>query len=67
MCSSDLEKVLAAHRAGIKKILLPMENKSDLEEIPEKVKRKIKFVLVDNMNQVLDEVLILEGDKIESD
>lgn len=61
------EKVLAAHRAGIKKILLPMENKSDLEEIPEKVKRKIKFVLVDNMNQVLDEVLILEGDKIESD
>ena len=60
------EKVLAAHRAGIKKILLPMENKSDLEEIPDKVRRKIEFVLVDNMNQVLDEVFMIEGDDSES-
>ena len=61
------EKVLAAHRAGIKKILIPMENKSDLEEIPNKVKRKIKFVLVENMDQVLGEALIIEGDDSESD
>lgn len=60
------EKVLAAHRAGIKKILLPRENKSDLEEIPDKIRRKIEFVLVDNMKQVLDEVLIIEGDESES-
>ncbi|WP_077368577.1 endopeptidase La [Anaerosalibacter sp. Marseille-P3206] len=60
------EKVLAAHRAGIKKILIPIENKSDLEEIPDKVKKKIEFILVDNMLQVLDEALIIEGDNSES-
>jgi len=60
------EKVLAAHRAGIKKILIPIENKSDLEEIPDKVRKKVEFVLVDNMVQVLNEALIIEGDDSES-
>ncbi|HBI26791.1 MAG TPA: hypothetical protein DDY25_03550, partial [Peptococcaceae bacterium] len=49
---------LAAHRVGIKKILMPTENKKDLEEIPSNVKRKLKFVLVDHMDQVLDEALL---------
>lgn len=52
------EKVLAAHRVGIKKILLPSENKKDLEEIPNNVKRKLNFVLVDHMDQVLSEALL---------
>lgn len=52
------EKVLAAHRAGIKTIILPEENKRDLDEIPENVKKKLKFVLVSNMEQVLEEALV---------
>jgi ATP-dependent Lon protease len=47
------EKVLAAHRAGSKVIVLPQENKKDLEEIPVKIKKDLKFVLVENMEEVL--------------
>ena len=47
------EKVLAAHRAGSKVIVLPQENKKDLEEIPAKIKRDLKFELVENMAEVL--------------
>jgi ATP-dependent Lon protease len=52
------EKVLAAHRAGIKKLLIPKDNKKDLEEIPGAVRRKITFVLVENMDEVLHEALL---------
>lgn len=47
------EKVLAAHRAGIKTVILPAENKKDLEDIPQKVKSKLEFVLVEHMDEVL--------------
>ncbi|TYQ16102.1 UNVERIFIED_CONTAM: ATP-dependent Lon protease [Acetivibrio alkalicellulosi] len=47
------EKVLAAHRAGIDTIILPIDNKKDLDEIPENVREKIKFVIVDDMEEVL--------------
>lgn len=52
------EKVLAAHRAGIKKIIIPKENKKDLEDIPANVRRKLDFVLVEHMDQVLNEALL---------
>lgn len=52
------EKVLAAHRAGIKKILLPIENKKDMEEVPDKIKRNIDFVFVKSMDEVLEHALI---------
>ena len=48
------EKVLAARRAGIKKVILPSKNKNDLDEIPENVKKSMKFEFVDVLNQVLD-------------
>ena len=48
------EKVLAAHRAGIKTIALPEENRKDLEEIPANVKEDLKFRFVENMDQVLE-------------
>lgn len=58
------EKVLAAHRAGIDTIILPGENKKDLEEIPSNVKRKMKFVLVNHMDEVLDKALVKKGDDV---
>ncbi|MCG9966985.1 endopeptidase La [Pelotomaculum terephthalicicum JT] len=51
------EKVLAAHRAGIKTLLLPKDNKKDLDDIPKKVKDKINFILVDHMDEVLETAL----------
>ncbi|MGB4504831.1 MAG: endopeptidase La [Syntrophaceticus sp.] len=57
------EKVLAAHRVGIKTVIMPEENKKDLEEIPANVKRKLNFVLVDHMDQVLNEALLPADDK----
>lgn len=54
------EKVLAAHRAGIKTILLPADNKKDISEIPENVRRKLDFVMVEHMDQVLEHALAKE-------
>ncbi|MBM4445343.1 MAG: endopeptidase La [Chloroflexi bacterium] len=51
------EKVLAAHRAGLRKVILPKENERDLEEIPEEIREKLEFIPVDNVDQVLDMVL----------
>ena len=47
------EKLLAAHRAGIKKVLIPYENKKDLSEIPEVIKKNIKILPVKNVDEVL--------------
>ncbi len=52
------EKIIAAHRARLKKIILPKENKKDLEEIPDYVIKGLKFVFVEHMDQVLREALI---------
>ncbi len=56
------EKVLAAHRAGIKKILLPLDNKKDTTEIPANVRRRIEIIFVDHMDQVLKEALERKAD-----
>ena len=47
------EKSLAAHRAGITTMIIPEENEKDLEEIPANIKRKLKFVKVSHMDEVL--------------
>ena len=51
------EKVLAAHRAGIKIIIAPQDNKKDLEDIPKEVKKDLKFVFVKTMDEVLQVAL----------
>jgi len=51
------EKVLAAHRAGVKKVILPRENEKDLEEVPQQIKDELKFIFVDHVDEVLKETL----------
>lgn len=52
------EKVLAAHRAGIETIILPMDNKKDIEEIPENVRQSLNFICASDMNTVLQNALV---------
>ncbi len=52
------EKVLAAHRAGINTILLPNENRKDIEEIPENVRARLKLLPVESMEQVMKAALV---------
>ncbi len=47
------EKLLAAHRAGIKTVILPKQNKKDMEDVPKKVQKEIRFQFVDKMRDVL--------------
>jgi ATP-dependent Lon protease len=47
------QKALAAYRAGIKKVLVPRKNVSDLEEVPAEVKSKVEFIAVDKVRDVL--------------
>ncbi len=59
------EKILAAHRGGVKKVLVPKENEKDLKEIPSKVLKEVEIVLVEHMDEVLPHSLILnEGDTL---
>jgi ATP-dependent Lon protease len=51
------EKVLAAHRSGIKTILLPKLNQLDFEDIPDEVKKSVNFIFVDTIDEVLDVAL----------
>jgi ATP-dependent Lon protease len=48
------EKVLAAQRAGLRRVILPSENEHDLDELPSDTRRELDFVLVDSIDQVLD-------------
>jgi ATP-dependent Lon protease len=47
------EKVLAAHRSGLKTVILPKRNEADLEELPEEVLKDVEFKFVDLVDQVI--------------
>jgi ATP-dependent Lon protease len=47
------EKILAAHRAGMKRVILPLQNQADLEELPESVRAELEFVFVEHLEDVL--------------
>jgi ATP-dependent Lon protease len=53
------EKVLAAHRAGIKKVLIPAENEKDIEEIPASVLKNVELEMVSHVDEVLKKALVL--------
>lgn len=50
--------MIAAHRAGIHKILLPEENKRDMADVPQIVKKDVQFVFVHHMDEVLSQALV---------
>jgi ATP-dependent Lon protease len=51
------EKVLAAQRAGLKRVILPRDNEHDLEELPPETKAELAFTLVDHIEEVLEHAL----------
>jgi ATP-dependent Lon protease len=54
------DKVLAAHRAGMKTVLFPEENRKDLREIPKKIRNVMRLIPVEFVDDVLREALVLE-------
>jgi predicted ATP-dependent protease len=54
------EKALAAHRAGCKTVIIPADNKKDIPDIPDAVRKKLKFVPVETMDEVLKLALAVE-------
>jgi len=51
------QKVLAAHRAGIKRVILPHRNENDLEDVPEELIKGLEFIFVERLDEVLDAAL----------
>lgn len=52
------EKVLASHRAGIRRILLPQQNQKDLVDVPEQVREEMEFVGCDRISEILQQALL---------
>ena len=57
------EKVMAAHRAGIRKVLLPKDNEADISDIPQTVRDEMEFVLIKHVNDALKQVLVKDESK----
>jgi ATP-dependent Lon protease len=51
------EKIIAAHRAGIKRVMLPARNRKDFEDIPEEVRRQLEFVWLERVDQAIASAL----------
>src|SRR5512138_838863 len=51
------EKVLAAHRNGLRTVILPKRNENDLDDVPEEIKKSMKFIFVETVDEVLDAAL----------
>ena len=54
------DKILAAHRAGSKRIILPRDNENDLLEVPDQVRQELEFVPVQHVDEVLNAALHAE-------
>ncbi len=71
------EKVLAAHRSGITRVILPLRNEPDLDDLPEEVREKIEFIFAENVDEVIENALemgealtkgdiLVEGEELEA-
>jgi ATP-dependent Lon protease len=58
------EKVLAARRAGITRVILPQGNKKDMRDLPDEVRNEMAFIFVDRIGQVLEEALPQMAEKV---
>jgi ATP-dependent Lon protease len=59
------EKIIAAHRGGIKKVVIPKENEKDLRDIPQSISKQLNIVLVEHLDEVLTHSLIVaDTDKL---
>lgn len=54
------EKSLAAHRAGLKILIIPKDNEKDIDEIPESVRSELEFFPVEHMDEVLKHALVVK-------
>jgi len=54
------EKILAAHRAGIKRVILPKDNEKDLDDVPQDVRDELEFILVETVEDVIKETIGIE-------
>jgi len=52
------EKVLGAHRAGLRRVLMPSHNEADLDDIPADLRKQMQFVMIESIDQVLREALV---------
>ena len=52
------EKVLGAHRAGLRRVLMPLHNEADLDDIPADLRKQMQFVMIESIDQVLREALV---------
>lgn len=57
------QKVLAAHRAGLKEVILPKRNEGDLDDVPEQVRAEVEFHIAESIDQVLGWALEKSSDK----
>ena len=58
------EKLLAAHRAGVQTVVLPMRNKKDLQDIPKEILNGVELAFVETMDEVLESALVLSSEEI---
>ena len=59
------EKIIAAHRGGIKKVLIPKENEKDLKDVPKSISNQLEIVSVEHMDEVLSHAMVLdEGESL---
>ncbi len=54
------EKSLAAYRGGIRRIIIPLDNQKDIDDVPEEVRNNIEYIPVDNVDKVLENILVKE-------